>query len=89
MTPARAARARSISIAAVNRKLYPDKSGLVIASEVNADCKSVFKNVVRGFSLVLHDPEGSHYKIENVVAQFIGLACKGRRVRCQFMNIKQ
>jgi hypothetical protein len=23
----------------------------------------VFKNVVRGFSLVLHDPEGSHYKI--------------------------
>jgi hypothetical protein len=23
----------------------------------------VFKNVVRGFSLVLHDPKGSHYKI--------------------------
>jgi len=22
-----------------------------------------FKNVVRGFSLVLHDPKGSHYKI--------------------------
>jgi len=21
-----------------------------------------FRNVVRGFSLVLHDPEGSHYK---------------------------
>jgi len=21
----------------------------------------VFRNVVRGFSLVLHDPEGSHY----------------------------
>jgi hypothetical protein len=25
--------------------------------------KGVQKNVVRGFSLVLHDPEGSHYKI--------------------------
>jgi len=23
----------------------------------------VFENVVRGFSLVLHDPKGSHYKI--------------------------
>jgi hypothetical protein len=23
----------------------------------------VFKNVVRGFSLVLHDPKGSHYRI--------------------------
>jgi hypothetical protein len=23
----------------------------------------VFRNVVRGFSLVLHDPEGSHYRI--------------------------
>jgi len=23
----------------------------------------VFENVARGFSLVLHDPEGSHYKI--------------------------
>jgi len=23
----------------------------------------LFRNVVRGFSLVLHDPEGSHYKI--------------------------
>jgi len=23
----------------------------------------MFRNVVRGFSLVLHDPEGSHYKI--------------------------
>jgi len=23
----------------------------------------VFENVVRGFSFVLHDPEGSHYKI--------------------------
>ncbi len=22
----------------------------------------MFRNVVRGFSLVLHDPEGSHYK---------------------------
>jgi hypothetical protein len=22
----------------------------------------VFRNVVRGFSLVLHDPKGSHYK---------------------------
>jgi hypothetical protein len=33
----------------------------------------VFKNVVRGFSLV-HDPEGSHYTrvFKNVVAQFIG-----------------
>jgi len=25
--------------------------------------RRVFKNVVRGFSLVLHDPKGSHYKI--------------------------
>ena len=25
--------------------------------------RAKFKNVVRGFSLVLHDPEGSHYKI--------------------------
>ena len=23
----------------------------------------VFRNVVQGFSLVRHDPEGSHYKI--------------------------
>jgi len=23
----------------------------------------LFRNVVRGFSLVLHDPEGSHYNI--------------------------
>jgi hypothetical protein len=23
----------------------------------------VFENVARGFSLVLHDPEGSHYRI--------------------------
>ncbi len=33
MTPARAAQARNISIAAGNKKLCPDKSGLVIASE--------------------------------------------------------
>jgi hypothetical protein len=25
--------------------------------------RRVFGNVVRGFSLVLHDPEGSHYKV--------------------------
>ena len=25
----------------------------------------LFKNVVRGFSLVLHDPEGSHYRTWN------------------------
>jgi len=35
----------------------------------------VSKNVVRGFGLVPHDPKGSHYTIENVVAQFIGLVC--------------
>jgi hypothetical protein len=29
----------------------------------NQELRRVFKNVVRGFSLVLHDPEGSHYKI--------------------------
>jgi hypothetical protein len=29
----------------------------------NFSLKAVIKNVVRGFSLVLHDPEGSHYKI--------------------------
>jgi hypothetical protein len=28
----------------------------------------VLKNVVRGFSLVLHDPEGSHYEICRVKA---------------------
>jgi hypothetical protein len=34
----------------------PDKSG-------NYKMGEVFENVVRGFSLVLHDSKGSHYKI--------------------------
>jgi len=36
MTLARAAQARNTSIAAGNRKLCPDKSGLVITSEASA-----------------------------------------------------
>ena len=44
--------------------------------------RAKFKNVVRGFSLVLHDPEGSHYKIWGV-KDFPAIT-KGKSLRALF-----
>ncbi len=43
--------------------------------------EGVFKNVVRGFSLVLRDPEGSHYKnleVKNFSDNLAGIKIKAR-----------
>jgi hypothetical protein len=41
------------------RRTY--ENGIGAREDDNTKFKRLFKNVVRGFSLVLHDPKGSHY----------------------------